>query len=77
MKRVLEGQIGDGVTLLTPEREAGRVSGTFKLVGQTVEKRNAAGAGETVGRFGSGAGGRGRLDLGLGRGQRRDRKSVV
>jgi elongation factor G len=46
--RVLEGQIGDGVTLLTPEREAGRVSGTFKLVGQTVEKRNAAGAGETV-----------------------------
>jgi elongation factor G len=46
--RVLEGQVGDGTTLLTPEREAGRVSGTFKLVGQTVEKRGLAIAGETV-----------------------------
>jgi elongation factor G len=46
--RVLAGQIGDGVTLSTPEREAGRVSGTFKLVGQTVEKRGPATAGETV-----------------------------
>jgi elongation factor G len=47
--RVLSGQIGDGVTLLSPERETGRVSGTFKLVGQTNEKRGPAAAGETVG----------------------------
>src|SRR6185436_8395397 len=47
--RVLSGQIGDGVTLLSPERETGRVSGTFKLVGQTTEKRGPAAAGETVG----------------------------
>ena len=46
--RVLSGQIGDGVTLLSPEREAGRVSGTFKLLGQTTEKRGPAQAGETV-----------------------------
>jgi elongation factor G len=46
--RVLSGQIGDGVTLLSPERETGRVSGTFKLLGQTTEKRGPAGAGETV-----------------------------
>ena len=46
--RVLSGQIGDGVTLLSPEREAGRVSGTFKLLGQTNEKRGPAAAGETV-----------------------------
>jgi elongation factor G len=46
--RVLNGQIGDGVTLLSPEREAGRVSGTFKLMGQTFEKRGPATAGETV-----------------------------
>jgi elongation factor G len=46
--RVLAGQIGDGVTLLSPEREVGRVSGTFKMLGQTTEKRGPAGAGETV-----------------------------
>jgi elongation factor G len=46
--RVLSGQIGDGVTLLSPERDAGRVSGTFKLLGQNTEKRGPAGAGETV-----------------------------
>jgi elongation factor G len=46
--RVLAGQVGDGVTLSTPEREAGRVSGTFKLLGQTAEKRGPAAAGETV-----------------------------
>ena len=46
--RVLTGQIGDGVTLNSPEREAGRVSGTFKLLGQTTEKRGPAAAGETV-----------------------------
>ena len=47
--RVLNGPIGDGVTLASPEREAGRVSGTFKLIGQTPEKRGPAAAGETVG----------------------------
>ncbi|HWM47045.1 MAG TPA: elongation factor G [Xanthobacteraceae bacterium] len=46
--RVLAGEIGDGVTLTTPEREAGRVSGVFKLMGQASEKRGAAGAGDTV-----------------------------
>jgi elongation factor G len=46
--RVLSGQIGDGVTLLSPEREAGRVSGTFKLLGQSNEKRGVAAAGEIV-----------------------------
>src|SRR6185295_12747557 len=46
--RVLTGQIGDGVTLNSPEREAGRVSGTFKLLGQNAEKRGPATAGETV-----------------------------
>lgn len=47
--RVLAGQIGDGVTLNTMEGEAGRVSGTLKLLGQTHEKRGPASAGETVG----------------------------
>jgi elongation factor G len=46
--RVLAGQIGDGVTLSSPEQEAGRVSGTFKLLGQNSEKRGPASAGETV-----------------------------
>ncbi len=46
--RVLSGQIGDGTTLNSPETEAGRVSGVFKLVGQTTEKRGPAAAGETV-----------------------------
>ena len=46
--RVLAGQIGDGVTLQSPEREAGRVAGTFKMLGQNFEKRGPAAAGETV-----------------------------
>jgi len=46
--RVLAGQIGDGMTLNTPDREAGRVSGTFKLLGAGTEKRGPATAGETV-----------------------------
>ena len=46
--RVLAGQIGDGVTLQSPEREAGRVAATFKLLGHNTEKRGPAGAGETV-----------------------------
>ncbi len=47
--RVLAGQIGDGVTLISEETEAGRVSGVFKLTGQATEKRGAASTGETVG----------------------------
>ncbi len=47
--RVLHGQVGDGTTFHTPEREAGRVSGVFKLLGQATEKRGPAQAGETVG----------------------------
>src|SRR5688572_3057892 len=46
--RILSGQVGDGVTLLSPEREAGRVAATFKMVGSNTEKRGAASAGETV-----------------------------
>jgi elongation factor G len=46
--RVLAGQVGDGTTMVTPGGDAGRVSGVFKLLGQTSEKRGAAGAGETV-----------------------------
>jgi elongation factor G len=46
--RVLAGQAGDGTTLLSPEREVGRVSGTFKTLGQQTEKRGPATAGETV-----------------------------
>src|ERR1700733_13535492 len=40
--RVLSGQIGDGVTLNSPAEEAGRVSGGFKLVGPSTEKRGPA-----------------------------------
>jgi elongation factor G len=46
--RVLNGQVGDGVTLNSPAEEAGRVSGVFKLGGPSTEKRGPAGAGETV-----------------------------
>jgi elongation factor G len=46
--RVLNGQVGDGTTFITPEREAGRVAGVFKLLGQGSEKRGPAQAGETV-----------------------------
>jgi elongation factor G len=46
--RVIAGEIGDGATLNSPEREVGRVSGVFKLVGQSNEKRGAAKAGDTV-----------------------------
>jgi elongation factor G len=46
--RVLSGQVGDGTTFVTPEREAGRVAGVFKLLGQSTEKRGPAQAGETV-----------------------------
>jgi elongation factor G len=46
--RVLNGQVGDGLTLSSPSEEAGRVSGVSKLLGQSSEKRGAASAGETV-----------------------------
>ena len=46
--RVLAGQAGDGTVFSTPEREAGRVSGVFKLIGSQTEKRGPALAGETV-----------------------------
>src|SRR2546430_6592838 len=46
--RVLNGQVADSATFVTPEREAGRVAGIFKLLGQNTEKRGAAQAGETV-----------------------------
>jgi elongation factor G len=46
--RMLAGQAGDGTTLLAGDEEAGRVAGTFKLVGQTSEKRGPAALGETV-----------------------------
>jgi elongation factor G len=46
--RVLNGQVGDGTTFVTPEREAGRVAGVFKLMGPASEKRGPAQAGETV-----------------------------
>src|SRR5882757_5046608 len=48
ISRVLSGTVGDGTTFITPETDAGRVAGVFKLVGQTTEKRGAAAAGETV-----------------------------
>jgi elongation factor G len=48
MVRVLTGQIGDGTTLTSPDGEAGRVSGVFKLVGQANEKRGPAVGGDTV-----------------------------
>jgi elongation factor G len=46
--RLLSGQAGDGTTFNTPEGEAGRVSGVFKLMGQQFEKRGQASAGETI-----------------------------
>jgi elongation factor G len=46
--RVLNGQVGDSTTFVTPERDAGRVAGVFKLMGQSTEKRGPAQAGETV-----------------------------
>ena len=46
--RVLNGQVADSTTFISPERDAGRVAGVFKLLGQATEKRGAAQAGETV-----------------------------
>ena len=47
--RVLSGAIGDGAELMGPDGPVGRVSGVFRLLGQTSTKREAAQAGETVG----------------------------
>ena len=46
--RVLNGQIPDSATFSTPEGEAGRIAGIFKIVGQATEKRGPANVGETV-----------------------------
>ena len=46
--RLLTGTAGDGTTFLTPDGEAGRVSGVFKQMGQHFEKRGPAVAGDTV-----------------------------
>jgi elongation factor G len=46
--RLFAGQAGDGTTFNTPETEAGRVAGVFKLMGQHFEKRSQASAGETI-----------------------------
>jgi elongation factor G len=46
--RMLAGQAGDGTTLVAGDEEAGRVAGTFKLLGQASEKRGPATLGETV-----------------------------
>ncbi len=47
--RLLAGQAGDGTTFLSSGGdEAGRVAGTFKLIGQNSEKRGPAPVGEVV-----------------------------
>jgi len=46
--RVLAGSLADSTTLITPETEAGRVAGLFKVFGQNFEKRGPATAGDTV-----------------------------
>jgi elongation factor G len=46
--RVLAGSIGDGTVVNSQDRDAGRVSGVYKMMGQAFEKRGAASAGETV-----------------------------
>jgi len=46
--RILAGQVADSTTFHTPDGEAGRVAGIFKLMGHNSEKRGPAAAGETV-----------------------------
>jgi elongation factor G len=46
--RLLAGAAGEGTTFNTPDGEAGRASGVFKVMGQHFEKRPQATAGETV-----------------------------
>jgi elongation factor G len=47
--RVLSGSVADGAELTGSAGPAGRVSGVFRIFGQQAQKRDAAGAGETVG----------------------------
>src|SRR5437868_6387342 len=49
LARVLAGSIGEGAMLMGSSGTADRVSGVFKLTGQTTEKRGTAGPGDTVG----------------------------
>ena len=49
ISRVLTGSVAEGSELTGIEGSAGRVSGVFKVMGQQASKRDAAGAGETVG----------------------------
>ena len=46
--RAINGQVNDGTIFVTPERDAGRVAGIFKLLGQNTEKRGPVQVGETV-----------------------------
>src|SRR5262249_35120435 len=46
--RVLAGSIAEGAMLMGASGTADRVSGVFKLTGQSSEKRGAAAAGDTV-----------------------------
>ena len=46
--RLLTGEAGDGTTFLTPNAEAGRVSGVFNAMGLNFAKRGPAAAGDTV-----------------------------
>ncbi|HWV51110.1 elongation factor G [Pseudorhodoplanes sp.] len=48
LARVLAGEVSDGTVFSTPEREAGRVSGVFKAMGQQFDKCTAAASGDTV-----------------------------
>ena len=47
--RVLAGNAGDGAELAGPSGPAGRVSGVFRVMGQSAAKRDTAQPGETVG----------------------------
>jgi elongation factor G len=47
--RVLAGSIGEGTELTGPDGGVGRVAGVFRIMGLSTAKREAAGAGETVG----------------------------
>lgn len=49
MARVFTGNVGDGAILRNAEGREERVSGVFRLIGEEVVKRDAAGPGDTVG----------------------------
>lgn len=48
LARVIAGQVSDSATLHTPDGEAGRIAGIFKMTGAATEKRPNAAAGDTV-----------------------------